>query len=209
MPIHVSIATAIDRHKLASAVVYLPLLEIDVIDGETRAVIETIRLVHNNENVIFAGNTYINMPFEFDLTEQKDALPTINLTITDHTQAIQGRLQESQGGVDFPVRLLIVSSNNMNTPETVNSFTILTASARASDYSVTFEVGAENPLSLRFPARLMRRNRCEFRFRGKDCGYTGPAMTCDFGYDTPNGCAAKGNQQNFGGFRGIRRYSYR
>jgi hypothetical protein len=207
--LHVSLGTAIDKGKLASTVVYTCLLEIDVLDPDTRAVTETIRLAHNNENVTFAGNEYINLPFEFEVDHKKNELPTVNLMIVDHTQAIQGRLQESSGGVDFPVRLLITSSANTATPEMTESFTILSASSKASDYSVTFQIGAENPLSLRFPPRLMRRNRCEFRFRGPDCGYSGGVATCDFSRDGPNGCVAKGNVANFGGFTGIRRNSYR
>jgi hypothetical protein len=209
VPLHVSLATAIDKGRLASTVVYLALLEIDVLDPTSRLVVETIRLAHNNENHEFRGETYIRMPFEFEVRRAKGEMPTISLTITDHSQAIQARLQESSGGVDFPVRLLIVSTANPDSPELVENFTILSATARSSDYAVTFEIGAENPLALRFPPRLMRRNRCEFRFRGPDCGYTGSAPTCDYSLDGPNGCAVKGNALNFGGFRGIRRLTWR
>lgn len=209
MPVHVSLATALDKGRLFSQVVYVALLEIDILDPVSRAVIETLRLAHNNEDFVFLGNTYIQMPFDFQVTTAKNELPSVTLAITDHTQAIQGRLQEYQGGVDSPVRLLIVSTANSDSAEITESFTITGARSKSSDYMVSFDLGVENPLALRFPARLMNRDRCPWRFRGTECAYTGAAPTCDFTLGGANGCRVKGNSVNFGGFPGIRRHSYR
>ena len=208
MPIHTSLATAIDKGRLASTVVYVALLEIDILDPDTRLVSETLRFAHNNENYTFKGQAYTAMPFDFEVTRSKGELPTITLNITDHTQAIQGRLQETNGGVDSPVRLLIVSTGNVDSAELTETFTVMSASARSEDYAIAFILGAENPLALRFPTRLFNRDRCEWRFKGPQCGYTGAVATCDFTREGANGCAAKNNTVNFGGFPGIRIRTY-
>lgn len=205
---YTSIATALDKGKLASGVVYTALLEIDILDTSTRLVSETLRFCHNNENYTFQGNTYLAMPFEFSVNRQKGELPTITLTVRDITQVIQSRLQEYDGAVDFPVRLIVVSSADTGSAEMIESFTVQNAQAMSDGFTVEFELGAENPLALRFPTRLQFRNRCFWRYKGTECGYTGALPTCDFSIDGANGCRAHSNEARFGGFPGIRRRGY-
>lgn len=209
MPVHVSIATAIDKSKLASNVTYLALLEMDVLDRITGAVIETVRLVENNENYVYQGNTYVAMPFEFDLSRAKGELPTLSIGITDMTQTIHGKLEETRGATDFPVRLLIVSSANPGKAEIEESFTVTSAESDSESYKVQLNLGSENPLAMRFPNRLQFRNRCPWKYRGTECGYSGGLASCDYTLDGANGCNAHANTVNFGGFPGIRRHSYR
>jgi len=208
MPVHPSIATAIDKARLASTTVYLALLEIDVLDPTTRAVINTLRYVHNNEAYSFGGQTYQPAPFDFSVTRAKNEIPRITLSIRDVTLAVQGLMQEYDGGVDFPVRLRIVSTANPGSAEFEESFIILAANADSESYAVNFDLGAENPLSLRFPTRLQFRDRCFWRYKGVECGYTGGLPTCDYTRDGPNGCAAHANTARFGGFPGIRRRNF-
>lgn len=203
-----SIATALDKGKLASAVTYTALLEIDVLDVTTREVVETVRYVHNNENYTFKGNLYIAMPFDFSVSRTKNELPQITLTVRDITQDLQARLQEYDGGVDFPVRLFIVSSADASAAEIEETFTIQAARSRSETYEIEFDLGTENPLSLRFPVRLQFRNRCFWRYKGTECGYAGPMASCDFTLDGANGCAAHNNTARFGGFPGIRRRGF-
>jgi lambda family phage minor tail protein L len=205
MPSHVSIATAIDKGKLASGVVYIGLIEIDVLDRDTASVLTTIRLAHNNEPYVFRGQTYSPCGLNYKINASKGEFPTIDLEIVDVTLALQALMQEYQGGVDFPVRVLLVSSSNSASPEAEERFTILSGSSGSDTYNVTFEVGAENPLGMRFPWRLMFRNRCPWRYRGLECGYAGPMPTCDFTRDGANGCRAHDNVDRFGGFGGLRR----
>lgn len=203
-----SIATAVDKGKLGSSVVYLALLEIDILDPTTRDVSSTLRYVHNNENFTFQGDTYVAMPFEFSVSRSKGELPTVTLTVKDMTQSIQSYLQEYEGGIDFPVRLKVVSTADSAAAEVEEYFTIQAVRANSDSYSIEFDLGAENPLALRFPCRLQFRNRCFWRYKGTECGYTGGLTSCDFSYDGPNGCAAHNNGARFGGFPGIRRRGY-
>ena len=203
MPVYTSVAAAIDRKKLASDVVYLMLLEIDVLDLATRQVTETLRLAQNDEDYVFRGQTYVRAGFEFSVTRAQGELPSVNLSVADPTQDIQARMHAYEGGVDFPVRLLVVSTSSSNTVELEENFTILSSSAASESYMVAFKLGAENPLTLRWPVRLQFRNRCPWRYKGRECGYTGSLPSCDFTLTGSNGCRAHNNETRFGGFPGI------
>jgi hypothetical protein len=203
VPVYTSVASAIDRKKLASDVVYLILLEIDVLDLTTRQVVETLRLVQNDEDYVFQGATYMKAGFDFSITRKQSELPSISLTVADPTQDIQARMHAYQGGVDFPVRLKVISTASANTVELEENFTIMAANANSESYMVEFTLGAENPLTLRFPTRLQFRNRCPWRYKGRECGYAGALPTCDFTLNGANGCRAHNNETRFGGFPGI------
>lgn len=206
MPVHVSIATALDKSKLASDVVYLVLLEIDILSDSSAGVVETLRFVHNNEDYDFQGHTYMSMPFEFQYTSARNELPSITLSVTDFQGIIQAYLQEYKGGVDWDVRL-IITNNATTSADYIERFKIVSATASGSDYKISFQLGAENPLQQRFPPRLMFRDRCGWNYKSFQCGYTGSLPTCSFNLNGINGCKAHGNQKNFGGFPGIRHYT--
>lgn len=209
MAVHVSVATAIDKSKLASNVVYTSLFEMDVLDRVSGAVIETVRLAENNENFTYKGNTYVAMPFEFDIARSKNELPTLSISFYDMTQTLHGKLEETRGATDFPVRLLIISSVNPAQAEIEEHFTVSSAESDSENYSIKLTLGSENPLTQRFPARLMFRNRCPWKYRGVECRYSGPLASCDYTLNGANGCDVHNNSVNFGGFPGIRRQSYR
>lgn len=206
MPVYSSVAAAIDKTKLSSDMVYLLLLEIDVINRATGAVTETLRLVQNDEDVTFRGNTYLRAGFNFSITRTRSELPQVSLSVADPAQEIQARMHENEGGVDFPVRVYVVATTSSTLPDTVEleeGFIILSSSVASESYMVEFRLGAENPLTLRWPARLQFRNRCPWRYKGVECGYTGPKPSCDFSRDGPNGCKEHNNLLRFGGFPGI------
>jgi hypothetical protein len=203
VPVYSSVAAAIDKTKLASDAVYLTLIEIDVLDSTTKAVTETLRFAQNNEDYTFRGETYLRAGFDFSISRSLSELPTVSLTVGDPTQEIQARMHANEGGVDFPVRILVVSTASPDTPELEEAFVIQASSAASDSYSVEFKLGAENPLTLRWPARLQFRNRCLWRYKGNECGYTGELPTCSQILTGANGCEAHGNTLRFGGFRGI------
>lgn len=88
-------------------------------------------------------------------------------------------------------------------PEILETFLITGASAK--DYDVTWNLGAEQPLTLTFPRRKQRRDTCSWKYKGPECAYTGELPTCDFSLTGNNGCAQHLNSRRFGGFPGIRK----
>lgn len=203
MPVYSSVAAAIDKGKLASDVVYLALLELDILDETTKEVTETLRFVQNDEDYVYRGETYLRAGFDFSISRTQAELPSVSLSVADPTQEIQARMHANNGGVDFPIRLIIASTASPDTPELEEAFVIIASSASSDSYMVEFTLGAENPLTLRWPVRLQFRNRCPWRYKGTECGYTGSMPSCDFTLTGANGCGAHDNELRFGGFPGI------
>lgn len=202
MPRHLSVATVIEKQKIASSVAFVPLLEIDVVDPKTRAFIETLRFARNSEDLNWQGNNYIAGSFDFTTSQEAGAQPSLQVSIVDYTKAVQSRMQAYGGGINFTVRVIIVNTGNMaQPPEVLETFTVVGASAK--DFNANFTLGAENPLTMRFPRRRQFRDRCLWRYKGVECGYGGALPTCDFTLLGPNGCSAHSNIPRFGGFIGI------
>ena len=206
MPAHLSLATAIDKNRVASSVVYLILLEVDIRDPDVGNVIETIRCVNNNEAVTFRGQTYVTTPFNLSVTSDKDTSPSAQLEVYDIGQTLQARLQAYGRSLDWPARIYVVNASAPDEPtlELRYDFDILSAVAKDDSYTLSFTLGAENPLTLRFPPRQQFRNRCFWKYKGLECAYSGPKPSCDYTLDGANGCRAHDNAVNYGGFPGIR-----
>ena len=199
---HLTVATVIETHNIASAVAFLILIEIDVVNS-AGSVIETIRVVNNNENITFGGNEYVAANFTMDVKNAAGEEPTVKFASFDPTGVVRQRMEEFDGGVGFPVRMIVVNSDALDAPaEMSEDFTVIAGSANG--YNVSLTLGAENPLRLRFPLRSQFRGRCSVKYKGVLCKYAGALGTCDYTYEGDNGCLAHGNQNNFGGFRGLK-----
>ncbi|WP_028449703.1 hypothetical protein [Chitinibacter tainanensis] len=187
---------------VASTSPFLLLLEVGIVDPTTYQLVETMRLVSNDEDIAYRGNVYVAADFDLGLKHVANGLPEITLNIIDTSRAVQGRMQSYGGGVGFPVTVMIINAGDLNSPpDQQEFFEIIGASSK--DYVATFTLGAENPLTMRFPRRLQRKDYCSWRYKSADCGYTGSMPSCDYTLQGPNGCAAHGNSINFGGCPGI------
>jgi hypothetical protein len=200
---HLSVATIIEKNKIASTVAFLPALQIHVRNPGTGSLVETLYVVDNTENLTYQGNVYTAMAFDLDIKVEAGEKPEMQLGMKDYTRAIQGRMDLYGGGIGFDVTFLIINSGNLEQPpELMENFTV--TGANVKDYNVTFRLGAENPLTRRFPARFQFKDRCPWRYKGAECKYAGPLATCDYTLQGENGCAAHNNSENFGGFPGIK-----
>lgn len=201
---HISIATAIDKNRLASNAVYLALLEIDVINPADNTILTTLFACNNNETYVFRGVSYQAIPFELALTQEKETAPTAQIIIYDLAQIIQAYLQTYGGTLDWPCRIKVINVNDPSANiEIEQDFQIITASCEDGNYTVTFTLGAENPLTLSFPYRKAFRNRCYWTYKSAQCAYSGATTSCDYTLDGANGCRFHNNVANFGGFPGL------
>lgn len=202
---HNTIATAIDKHKIASAVVYLNMIEAHIVDPYTGASVEMIRLALNNENFEWQDNTYIASSFTVDVTHEQGKLPTVTLTIQDFQNLLQPRLQMYGGGVGSNIRFIVVNASIPNAPPEMDEhFKITGARSGTNDWSVSFQIGVENPLALRFPPRTQFRDYCGWKYKGRECGYAGDMPSCDFSFHGANGCIEHDNARRYGGFPALR-----
>lgn len=198
----ISLVTARDKSLIASDVVYLVALEVDVLN-ESGVLMETLRLVNNNEPVVFQGTEYFPFPFGIDMVIEAGGQPTITLTAQDVTRELIARMEQYGGGVGFDVRVLVISTVNLNgQPEITLYFEVI--GAGVDDYMVTWQLGTQNLLNRVIPPRRQLRDRCPWVYRDPaTCRYSGPLPSCDYTLQGPNGCAVHDNSINFGGYPGI------
>lgn len=197
-----SIATAIEKSRVASDAAYLLFLEIFVPNRDTGEIVETIRLVNNPDDVTLNGVAYTGVGFNISLKSEAGGLPSVDLSIIDTKGIVRSYMEQYAGGVDFEVAIHAAFSNSLDAPpDCTEYFSVL--SARASGYTANFSLGAENPLAQPFPRRKARRDYCGWRYKDDQCGYAGSLPTCDYSLQGDNGCAKHGNTIRFGGFPGL------
>jgi len=203
---HLSVATVIEKNKIASNYAMLMALEIEVINPDTGVAVEMLRLVNNSEAVVFQGNEYSAFKFDINLKAEKGAIPQVTIGVTDLSGEIQSRMQAYGGGVGFNVTVIVINMGNLTQPAEVSETYQITG-ATTEGYIVNWTLGAENPLTMRFPKRRQFRDRCAWRYKGVECAYVGPLASCDFTLQGPNGCAVHENTPRYGGFPGLARPS--
>lgn len=198
---HFSVATAIEKNRIASDVAFVLMLEIGVLDQDG-TLVETLRICKNSENVIYRGNEFTASNFQVKLNIETGAEPKLQLTAEDPSGYIRDRMELYGGGIGFPVTMLVINTGNLNQPpEVAETFKVTMASA--ANYQVTFTMGVDNPIGKRFPNRIQWRDQCGYAYKGPRCKYTGDKPNCDFTYFGANGCKAHNNERNYGGFLGL------
>jgi hypothetical protein len=200
MPNHISVASVVEKNRLGSSVPYLVCLDVDIPDPVTGAVLETMHLVNNTEDIVLQGVTYLKMPFSIELKQESGAMPQITLTVTDYSRALLEKLNNNGGGVGFNVKVSVFNSDTLDRPPEVTEF-FEVLNADASNYVVSFTLGAENALARQFPRRTQRRDFCQWVYKDLDtCRYTGQLTACDRSLNGAMGCSKHNNVVNFGGF---------
>ena len=207
---NLSFATIIEKNKVNSDTPFLVCLEVDVrdfdvyanINSPTSPIIQTLRLVNNSTDIVFRDQTYLAMPFSIDLREDVGEMSTLNINIDDYTGAVRQALQSYNGGIGFDVRLVIVNAARLDKEAEIREFFRI-VSANTNDFKVSWQIGAENALIYPFPRRRQYRDRCVWRYKSAQCGYTGELPSCDLTLTGGNGCATHFNENRFGGFPGI------
>lgn len=204
----ITIATVVEKNKVASDSAFVVLLELQIANTETGAIWESVYVANNDENVVYQSETYYAFPFEINLRQEAGAIPEITLSAHDYQRVLLGKLSQYSGISGSQVILRIVNTANLLAPpEIEETFEVLKTSA--SDFGISLTLGAQSQLRQYFPRRIQMRDRCPWRYKSYECGYAGALPSCDLSLQGPNGCATHNNSVNFGGFpalvnRGIR-----
>lgn len=202
MPTSLSVATVIEKNRLASNTPFLICLDIDVIDPASGNLVETIHIVRNTEPVDFNGHRYEAANFDIELKQESGTQTSIRLAIKDYSRAVQQRMQAFGGGVGFAVAVMIVNADALSQPpEMTEYFDVI--GAESANYVCTFTLGAENAIAKTFPRRRQARDYCQWRYKSEECGYTGSLPSCDLSLKGVNGCVVHQNVIHFGAFPGI------
>jgi len=190
------------KNKLATGSAWLWLLDIDI-DG----VSDILRLVNNNENIIYDGNTYIKCNFElgeWNLTES-GRLPnrTINITNADLIKFLLPYIEDYDGIIGSTVTVTPVNSDHLELDMSSKAQEYIVLQSSPGEDWISFVLGAPNPLNQRFPLSRYFGLHCRFvgHFKGVECGYAGEDATCK---GTLADCIEKGNETRFGGQPALR-----
>lgn len=195
--LNLSSLAIIEKNKLTSTGAWLIMLQLDVDDT-------TIRVVHNNEDIVWptGGNVWQAFPFSLGEVREdtKGTLPSFSIKVSNVTRALVPYLEATEGFKNGTVRLLVVHSEHLNliTPEIDETFDIQSVSV--NEMWVTINVGAENPMRMRSPRDRYLKDCCRFKFKSTLCGYSGTATNCD---KTFGQCKQRGNSTRYGGFPGV------
>jgi len=188
-----------ESNRLSSNSAWLTLLEITIPGYAT-----VVRLVKNNVDVVFGGETYTAFPMEIDTSSwtSKGDIPSLGIRVSNIANTFNQILREYDGGVGGNVIFTLVSSEHLteNYAELQREFTILSSSV--DNYWVSFTLGSSNPLRQRFPLYTYMAHYCNWvqHFKGAECKYAGAETTCN---GTWVQCQAYANTSNFGGFPGL------
>ena len=203
MPQSFSVINAIEKNKIASANAWIVLLEIQFVDTDTGLVAETKFVANNNEDVTFDSNVYVAFPFDIKMKHEAGGVPQIALTAQDFQKVLLSKMNKYSGATGSIVIMRVVNSANLTADAELEEFFEIIDSD-ANDYVVSFQLGAENTLTRRFPNNIQMRDRCRWRYKSDECGYVGAEASCDLTLQGANGCSFHVNSPNFGGYPGLK-----
>lgn len=195
-----------EKNKIHATDPWLILLDITLTDAEESAGPTIYRFVRNNEeDIIYGGNTYIDVPFILGwVTSNVDGeIPLVSLKISNVTRILTPYLNSLEGGLDSTVKITVVNNALLDEDysELELDFTVIACTADA--YWVSWSLGMANPANQRFPLYRYIANYCPYNFYNDgtgECGYNGALIDCGH---TLNDCIAHGNEINFGGDLGM------
>lgn len=203
MPLLLSPAAYVEKNALASAGVWVILVEIYVPQLN-----DYIRVCSNNEDMNWGGRLWQSFPFSMDEIGDtaKGEVPQFAIRVANINGVVQSYLEEADGGVGSTVKLMVINTNIFTgTPEIELDF-----SARSTSVDskwATFTLGVVNPYSIMIAQRMIRTG-CRYTgsthsvngFKGARCKYSGIETECN---RTLTRCRQLRNSLNFGGFPGI------
>ncbi|KLV10187.1 hypothetical protein C9I92_21865 [Photobacterium ganghwense] len=196
---HLNVASVIDKSKLASKEAFVPLFTVRMdVNGE----LTSIYIARWIEDIEYKGNTYLAANFDFEFQQSEGEMTTASITGHDSTGQIQRLIESSRGAAGSEVQIDIVNTMTLDRePEFTEVLSISDTSVKGGD--ISFKLEMPDYLRVRYPRRIAYREYCSWFFKDERCGYKGSAQTCDYSLNGRNGCIAKGNSANFGGFPSI------
>jgi len=192
-----------EKNTLTSNSVWLSLLEINI-----PSTTDVIRLVSNNDDIVWKTFTWNKFPFELDEISQSSNAETSQFQIkVANVNNIIGRyIREydvwikANGFTPITVTLYILNSKDLANDTPVFSTNLVLASSSINAQEVSFTVSSRDLFRARTPQSRMFPNNCRFTFKDTKCAYAGIETECD---KTLKTCRLLGNAPRFGGFATI------
>lgn len=170
---NISAALRLESMVLASTHPWLIFLDIILTDGPPAT---TLRLVRNNEDIVYGGNTYTAFPFDLEPTKMSGSgqMPTMTLKAANATRVIQGYVEALGGGVGSTVVLSVVHYGHLTDDYTDLTMTLKVMEAQSVEEWYVMTLGAPNPLNQLFTILRYIADHCAWRFQSVECRYQKP-----------------------------------
>lgn len=167
-------AGILEKNKLSNDLPFLVLLEI-----VHKGLEAPVRLVRNNEDIIWNGNIYQRFPFDFDgINEDGQELPSINLKVSNVGGLIESYIQKYNGFCDAEVTIMVVHAAHLDQKEAEYVLHLTCDATRYDEKWVTFCLSGNKEFNYRFPPNRYMRDFCKWKYKSVRCGYSGMAEPC-------------------------------
>jgi len=193
----------VEKNKLFTDSVFLALLEITIPSVE-----ETIRIVNNNEDIIWNSYTWQKFPFEIDeISESANAetsqfqikVANVNNIIGQYIREYDLYVKQN-GFSPIEVILYVINTKDLDNLVPVYAHNLVLSTQNITNLEVSFTVSARDLFRARTPQYKMYPNSCRFKFKSSLCGYTGSETSCD---KTLKRCRELDNSIRYGGFPAV------
>lgn len=179
-----------------------------VVKLEMDNLVEPVRVVSNDENIAWEDpdtstiEDWVAFPFEIDDIGEpgRGELPQVVLRVSNVTRAVQGYIDEVDGGVDATVTLHVINGGDLSVTDTFITLVFRASSTTCDENWVTFRLTSLDLWRELAPRNHFNKNHCDYLFKGVFCKYAGVETTCD---GTLARCRELNNVANFGGFPSI------
>ena len=213
MPLPLSSTVFSEKNKLATDGIFLLAMSI-LIPGTP----VPFRIVRNNENIEWQGETWVGFPFEMEPINEdsKAEVPSVQIRIGNVNRIAESYLQtydqygKLNGFSPIVATVYVLNTKDLASGVPVSEHEFELQRAGTDSRWATFTMGASNPFNQRYPKDRILRDRCRFSepvstlygFKGPLCKYSGTATECN---RTLLNCRALGNSVNYGGKPGAGR----
>lgn len=198
MALELSNIVKIEKNKLTSDSAFLFLLEINI-----PSLTEVIRVVQNNEDIVWNGETWQKFPFDVgEITDTSNLeVSTFAITVSNVYNQIGQYIRQYDSWLKQnpyqPIdgTLYIINSKDLANTQPVVAYN-LTLSSPTIATKVVFTFSSIDVYSGQIPKSRMMRNACRFKFKDPYCNYIGDETVCN---GTLKRCRELGNSARFGG----------
>lgn len=222
MPLPLEPITNLHRSQLESEAPWIWLYELETLDDPPKR----FRLTNFTQSVEYGENAagerlrYSPAPIVHgDVTTDTDgSLPTMTITVGHAGPMVASTVDDANGFVGQPVRIMLVSSFELENPDAAIIQEGEVVSASITSEGIAFKISAFNLFQLQFPPFIFARRRCRYIFGGPECGYNITASGAAFSTcpKTLDACEDRGDDEvarslprrhpsRFGGWPGIPR----
>ena len=150
----ISAVSRAEKNKLSTDSVFLIMLEIQLPS--------VVRLVYNNEDVVWKGNTWQSFPMKLaEASEESNgADPNLSVQVDNVAQGMTYYVEDAKGAVGTPVILRVVNSENLPNGEADLEEYYVVTECKVNEQWVTFTLGNEYSARTRRPLDRYMKNNC-------------------------------------------------